>query len=547
MLDVAIIGAGPRGLAAVAALASRADAPIRIHLFGAVDSDGKNVTGQGTPFDVAQPWFSRLNARSGIVDGFAPQRRDDVPIEAAAPADDAEPKLDASDSAPRYIAGQNFDAWAAEHGREEWVNDFPPRAVIGEYLTYCAQTVRKQLPSHITLIEYPRAQKVTGTPGAWVIETVEAIISADELLLTVGHAAKSPMKLTLSDVSHFADHLIDAPYPVSQTDSIPAGAKVATRGAGLSFIDLALALTEGRGGKFNEDFTAYTRSGKEPAVIFPTGLEGRFLDVKPMVEDLQLSEAQVAHTIEKIATATTLHEILDEIRELSSVALSNHGYKSPADTYDEIIAGEISGTAQELLRESIAAQENRQLISRTVVACTIMRLLQQLIDTLSNREWEAKDWKTLTAVMTVLNSFGFGPPPVNAQKILTLVESGLIDPKYLDSKIDALKFPEHVDYMVEALLAPSGMWQGAYPELSALEPILCQWADPKGEGTRTGVRTDKNGSVVDAHNEPISALAAIGRITEDWILSLDTLNFTVHPQLVGWAKRVSHAAANTGE
>ena len=46
-------------------------------------------------------------------------------------------------------------------------------------------------------------------------------------------------------------------------DAVPAGCTVVCRGAALTFIDALLTLTEGRGGRFDEN--GYHRSGGEPA------------------------------------------------------------------------------------------------------------------------------------------------------------------------------------------------------------------------------------------------------------------------------------------
>jgi hypothetical protein len=68
---------------------------------------------------------------------------------------------------------------------------------------------------------------------------------------------------------------------------IPAGAKVAMQGIGLTFIDAVLELTEGRGGRFEraaDGTLSYKASGKEPKVIIPFSRTG--LPMTPKSHDL---------------------------------------------------------------------------------------------------------------------------------------------------------------------------------------------------------------------------------------------------------------------
>lgn len=547
-LNVAIVGAGPRGIAAVQTLASEVTGPLTIHLFGALDHAGNNVAGQGTPFAVDQDDFSRLNARSAIVDTFGPYRRTPTDVEESNPSSHNPPKRDEDDTAdPTAVVGMNFDEWANETGQEQWENSFPPRSVIGEYFSYCIEFVRDNLPENISLLEYGRAQRVTGEPHRWIIATEHQDIVAEELLLAVGHAVTAPDALTSKDTEEIADRLFESAYPLDRLDDIPAGATVATRGAGLTFIDVALALTEGRGGSFNGDATTYTPSGNEVSVIYPTDLQGMFLDAKPPVEELDnLLDAECWELAEdEIAGADSLAEILDVIRELCADIFAELGISAPKGTYDDILKGPEpgQGLSRKKLAESIeVTKRERPFTARAAFACTVIRLLEELIGKLSGEEWPRSGWTTFTTINELVSNYGFGPPLMNAQKILTLIDAGIIDCSWLDSGVDALELPDRVDALIDAVLAPSGFWPGAYPELADIEQYLGIWADPEKKGARTGVRTDEDGTVVDDDVRPIHGLAAIGRITEGWVLGMDTLNTTVHPHMLNWAKRIARRA-----
>lgn len=538
MSVVGIVGAGPRGVTALNALASLATTPVTIHLFGAINDNGINVAGQGTPYSINQPLFSRLNASSSVVDMFAQFRQAEIEVRQANPSHDPEPARDRTDTdTPHAIVGDNFDQWALRY-HPDLVDSFPPRAYIGRYFTDCMDYIRSRLPDHVKLVEHSRVRSITGQDGNWVIDTDHERITVDELLLTLGHAQEPPNKLTPHDVAGQADAVIDSPYPLSRMDEIPDGARVATRGAGLSFIDIALAFTEGRGGIFSEDGSTYTPSGRE-CELYPTGLEGIFLDAKPNIDVLDTVHDptwwdEVAH---QILNSTDLANILTILRESTSSVLKELDYPAPKATYDTIVAGPSPepGQAREWLAGSLH-DDPRHPHPRTIVAGTIIKLFDPLLETVRNREWPQDEWTTFSTLIESVNNYGFGPPPINARKILTLIDAGFIHTEWLDAGVDALDLPEKVDVMVEGLLAPPGYWPEAYPGLEGIADILAVWADPE---RRPGVRVDDNGSVLDKDLHPVGSVAAIGRITEDWVVSTDSLNFSVHPHIMGWARRVA--------
>lgn len=542
-MKVAIVGAGPRGTAALGALANCVTRPITVHLFGALDDDGNLIAGHGTPFSPDQPHFSRLNARSAIVDQFGDFRPEPVAPDAANPSGEPAGERDNADARSTAArVGDNFDAWAADNA-PEWVDSFPPRAVVGQYMSHAYRQIRDSLPEHIELHEHGRASKVSGEPGRWRITTGMQTFVADELLLAVGHAERGPNELA---VSEHAELVIPHAYPVSVLDQISAQATVAVRGAGLTFIDVALALTEGRGGSFSDDGTQYTGVANQPATIYPLGLEGIFLDVKPDLDQIEalIPAGTLSDARARISRARKLSTIMDTIRSLTESIYEKEGMANPHTVFDAVVAGPqpSAGNARATLAESLAAfTADRSLTARAIFAGVILKLYGQIVNRVSGREWDGEDWATFSSWMALASSYGFGPPPANARKILTLIDAGIIDCSWLDDGVDARDLPQRVDAMVDAVLAPSGYWPEAYPALTELAPYLDTWADPTDPTKRSGVRTNDNAYVVDANLEPIAGLAAVGRMTDDWIIGLDSLNAALHPHITNWARAIDAA------
>lgn len=142
--------------------------------------------------------------------------------------------------------------------------DFASRALVGHYLQWVGVEIMSRLPDNVYLQFIP--QKVTSiqSAGEGTVETISACWKVDSVLLATGHCYENSPILPTHDIPRH--RYWKSAYPVSQFSTISKQEKVGIVGLGLTFIDVALALTEGRGGIF--DNGQYYPSGKEPR-IFP--------------------------------------------------------------------------------------------------------------------------------------------------------------------------------------------------------------------------------------------------------------------------------------
>ncbi|MFZ4261333.1 FAD/NAD(P)-binding protein [Sphingobacterium sp. HJSM2_6] len=90
------------------------------------------------------------------------------------------------------------------------------------------------------------------------------------ILLATGHSFQNIIPEAIINNASSEVSYISEPYPLQQLDHIRPKSEVAIRGIGLSFIDVMLYLTEGRGGIFykNDQELKYLPSGNEP-ILFP--------------------------------------------------------------------------------------------------------------------------------------------------------------------------------------------------------------------------------------------------------------------------------------
>lgn len=250
MLDVAVVGMGPWGLAVLERLVTRAidrsgDVPaFTVHVVE------PSVPGPGV-FGGDQPDYLILNTPCGEHSMYPfPER--------------ASGRL-----------GTGFYEWAVASGYR-WVedrcevgaggralspHDFLPRRLMGEYLAWFYRCLVEEAPPGVRIVHHQTsAVDVTDAGGRERVRLANgAVLEVDHVVVTTGH--------TPNERSRPAFML--APYPVEGLQrAIEAGASVAVRGMGLVAIDVVTALTRGRGGSFvrRNGRLRYLPSGEEPRI-----------------------------------------------------------------------------------------------------------------------------------------------------------------------------------------------------------------------------------------------------------------------------------------
>ncbi|WP_189492121.1 FAD/NAD(P)-binding protein [Streptomyces antnestii] len=256
-----VIGTGPRGISVLEAMAARLahsdpDQPLRIY---AIDD---TEVGAGRVWRTDQDDWYTMNTVAGQITMYS-----GVP-----------------DGGPwRPGAGPALDEWAcATEGEADLgPDDYAGRQTYGRYLKSVFATIRESLPPHVELIALNRRViALERRPvGGWLVELDQMpfLVAADQVLLATGHPVNTPDPFEqrmldfagARDGVHYLHGDSAADMPLG-TDTIPAGTTVAVKGLGLSFYDVMLALTTGRGGEFKrgtDGTLTYLPSGQEPKIV----------------------------------------------------------------------------------------------------------------------------------------------------------------------------------------------------------------------------------------------------------------------------------------
>ncbi len=163
-------------------------------------------------------------------------------------------------------------------------SDFPSRALYGRYLSWMFAEVVRMAPSGLTVVHHRREavglDRTGGSDGGtaarrWRVTLDDGSrLDADDVVLALGHlpAVLTPEQERLHDaaIHHRLQYRPPAVPGDVCWDELPEGEPVLFRGLGLNFFDAMIALTQGRGGRFEDGAGSrleYTPSGREPRLV----------------------------------------------------------------------------------------------------------------------------------------------------------------------------------------------------------------------------------------------------------------------------------------
>jgi uncharacterized NAD(P)/FAD-binding protein YdhS len=277
-MQVAIIGAGPRGLAVAERLINNADAqtPLEIHIFDPSALGGR-------VWDAFVPYNREflMNTVTEQVTLFS----DDSIENGGKPVIGPNLYQWLNNEAAEFLAHHpEFDAQYRYITADLTADDFAPRGVMGLYATWFFEWLQARLNGRQTLTYVQQA--VTdidkNDTGVYVVTLADGqTVEVEHVVMGLGHSDNqlNDEERTLSEFAKTQQLPYIQPLPPSEAplEQIGAQEPVLIRGLGLSFFDYLYALTGGRGGHFVRDEAGvlqYEASGNEPVII--AGSRGGF-------------------------------------------------------------------------------------------------------------------------------------------------------------------------------------------------------------------------------------------------------------------------------
>ncbi|MGY6634863.1 MAG: FAD/NAD(P)-binding protein [Alkalilacustris sp.] len=549
-LRVAVIGAGPRALGALEALAGRHPGPLQITVL-----DPTAHPGAGPNFDPEQPALNLLNTPLHALDLPAPCR----------------PDADIG----------TVQSWLFAQGCPPAPETYLPRATLGRYLV----ARWRALEAHLTTCWGPdalrhhrtRAEALEHGPGGWRIRTEATQLEGyDTVLLCPGQPATRPDAQLARWRAHAratGARLLPA-YPTDGLIGAPggwAGRSVAIRGLALSAFDVVRALTLGLGGRFEGG--QYIPSGLEPARVLPFSLDGQPPMPKPATAaiDAVFDPGQagrswlVAALAQGVraaagrppgpeATRACLAPLVPALTPMVVTAMrragavpggAGHGRGACPGAW---LTAEIVGQAPpehpdpvRALAHGIAMAEGRRPPSAGFAAGQVWRHLQPAL----RAAYSALRPGPAAAAALVgfdagLKRYSYGPPVQSARELGWLIAAGRVSLRAAeDPDIDLA--PRlwrlcdgaggwiEADTMVDAVLPTPGLE-------AVEEPLLAELRDkgllqPLGEGLGAAIRPD---------GTPLphagSGLALLGRLATGSLIGCDSIHDCFGAPVMAWAR-----------
>lgn len=541
--SIGIVGGGPKGLYALEELFDRGQKEAMQCEWNVYWWNSTTDFGSGPNYQVHQPEYLLINYCIGHIDAWDRNRNQ------------GEHQL-------------NLENWIRKFKSEnQEVNpvDFASRALVGHYLQFVAMQIIYSRPQHVRLYLIPqKVRNIQSLPNEkLLIQTSQHAWAVDNVLLTTGHCYHNIPLVNVGEKPHSDKYVMNA-YPVQKLDKIPPQKYVGIIGWGLTFIDVALQLTEGRGGHFDTEGN-YDPSGQEPVLlpfsrnhlpIMPRGaIYGKNTYVLHYLNKNWIEEMEIIHRQRKIDFKTEIFPWLEKeihfayystlLQTREESVVEAHIQSMPEYhkfQYKDLLFPKIprKGTLQEMyilyLEKMIAEAEKGELCSPVMAAAAVWREASSLIASwyqaggFTGDSQEYLDKHLFGAFCRV----SYGPPVENMKKIVALLKAGIIQTlwttpvklSYEKSEnhfvMQSYEQCQHADFIIDARIARPDLERGnsgLYQNL--LKKNLIKTLD--NDGYCPGCAAiDKSGKVQNPKKE--IPLYFYGSNTEGFLLDNDSLS-----------------------
>lgn len=590
---VAIIGAGPKGTYGFERLAAQfteapVGGPVEIHVF-----NKNEYFGAGQVYNPTQPEYLLMNNHAGDINMWV-------------------------DEAPAPVVPELLpltDWLQLKKGVEISEEDYVSRAWVGEYLQDGFEAIAAHLPEGISarniVGEVTDLKKKHGGYHLQ-IKTPEGVTQTlpnqyDFVLLATGH---SQNKLSDEDqaIKTFAGEnedigFIPHIYPVGELASVATGSRVAIRGLGLTFVDAVLALTEGRGGSFERDEgekLVYTPSGREPEVMVPFSRSGRPMvprrPAPPETVPVAFFTDEALRRLKKESSTGKLHfqqqlqpllykemtyayyeaemrrtgfnedlRSYKTFREVQQVIETYHEQHADAERFNpsaflkprfEHDAG-WHEQVQSYLKFFIREAKKGEITSPWAAVTAVWRKITPVFGryyAFGGLEPESQRYFD-QSFRRLLNRITYGPPIESIEKIVALMDSGLLDfrfaqhPELKMDKSFTLKSEDgrsqSIDYLIDARISKVDVSADQSPLYrNLLDHGLVQMYEntAAGQGYQPGcIALTPEGFTLDADGRANPSLAVTGTPTEGVLFDNDALARSRNNTASGWAACVRNA------
>ncbi|MEE3358523.1 MAG: FAD/NAD(P)-binding protein [Pseudomonadota bacterium] len=535
-MKVAIVGFGPRGLAALEKLSVQVglgDCPVDLDIF-----DPHATPAAGPNFSPTEPDVCLLNLPIRDVD--LPQS----PNKGVPPFGQWVQKIEANDEI--YV----------------------PRSVLGTYFTERFQALMANLPDGLKVTLRPlRVERAVRRSNQWHLAAESTQFGPyDHVLLSLGQP-----KTDLDDqADRWREHAnsqgldFTAAYPgkaLIQSASDWAGRAVAIRGLGLSSLDVIGMLTLGLGGQFVDG--RYVASGREPSVLVPFSLDGHAPAPKPASRDIDAlfdpTENETKSFEAALRAALSGHGdegltgIYEVLKPVVSRILSETGAAEDDTAIDGWLAMEVEKPGRQETRGTVEAIEGN--LKEAEGACppsvgfTVGQVWRKWQPSLraffDGQQTNPATAKSLITFDEGLKRYSYGAPVDNLRQLLILIDAGLVTPCAAEDpsielsddgwRLEADRGAVTASVMIDSVLPPPVIDKVSEPVIQGL--VADGTLAPIYDGA--GAHCMPDGAVIDQSGHKVAGLAIIGRLTNGSTIADDSIHDCFGDVTERWARGVT--------
>ena len=425
--------------------------------------------------------------------------------------------------------------------------------VVNAFPDWCSvRSVRRRV-DHVTPCD--------DTPTCrWQIHCGSLRRTFDCVSITVGHEGwrpptASPVTRSLETHERKSTPTINGIYPTPHRlnrTAVQPGSRVLLRGFGLTFIDAALSLTEGRGGSFVfEGATGrYVRGGDEPETMTVQSRSMRPMLAKPdhrftngfqNLDDhwslwRQRMRAVSTGTPGSYATARAIvfkaaDAALDLVSTRNPERVERDTAPNSLRAFETFATTPMRGRrAVELMRQSVDAATGGAMPSELAMVGEAWRKLYQPLTEILQRDGiEHADWLQFQSDAPEMERLAFGPPAENLARIVALFDAGLLEMSSGGSVVATDYDATDYDVLIDARIAsPHHHRPGGLLERMIDDGTL------RLDTMRRGIRVDDAGRPIGDDGETTRSMGVFGRCTEGVIIGNDTLSRAANRSIERW-------------
>ncbi|MCH4824155.1 FAD/NAD(P)-binding protein [Gramella lutea] len=563
---IAIVGCGPRGLAALEELFKeisnfKTSIDFEVILF----ETSKNL-GTGKAWDLDQPNSNWIN-----ISDFALQ--------------ELEGRVKISFDSFSVPSFPSYRDWCLANGfqkaSEKDKDVYPPRSVMGTYLNERFNSIFDILKENNLVSHYSEEiVDLQKSDNKIKLISTESSYDVDECLLTIGH---QPTELS-EESQTWKNHAerrkcvyIHDPYESEIADNNWDHKEIAIKGFGLSMIDICRMLTTCRGGGFREKpdskFLKYLKTGDE-VKIYPFSLDGLPVVPKPYGRKVdsyfQPSKRQVKHFELKIENHLVEPEKIENIDFLVSAFAS-----ISAEIYSEMETPYTKGNYEnEEIEKLIKDWLNDMDTKHALILDTSMPTRDYMEKTVSMANGESafsldytvgQIWRQLQPTMYRLfahsglkgevmkeivdldestKRYSYGPPVESILQLLALMDADVLDLRFIkDPETDlhekGWKLRRENESVVANVMINSIL---AGPDIEKMDSTIIKKLKKNLQIEQVesglGIATESSGLIlVENYNSQIP-VAVLGRNSKGSILGTDAILECFSPEIELWAQGV---------